>query len=300
MSQLSEQDIDFSVVIPSYNASSTIERALKSVLEQSRTPKEIIIADDCSDDFSKMASIVEHFAKSSSIPVQLIEHHERTNGAAARNRGIDRASAAYIAFLDADDEWETEKLACFAGVIAETKSPALFFSQVTVVRRGQSISIRPEVAPEASQPISEYLFLAGGFMQTSTIVLASEQAKQIRFDERFMRHQDYDLCLRAASLGAQAVFVPKPLTRYHIEGSQYKSKNENLSYCRWWLGEMKGYMSRHGYWGYRLFLLSGRQFVARDYPALLWNALLSCLCLGPVGLWKARKKTRYVIKNIRN
>jgi glycosyltransferase involved in cell wall biosynthesis len=92
-----------SVVIPYYNASLTIARAVQSVLGQTIRPSEIIVVDDGSS--VDPAAVLDQFGSA----VNLIR---KANGGAssARNLGIERSQADWIAFLDADDYWEPCKL----------------------------------------------------------------------------------------------------------------------------------------------------------------------------------------------
>jgi len=91
-----------SVVIPLYNKAKTIERAIRSVLEQKHLPDEIVIVDDGSTD--EGASIARNI--SSDIPIRVISQENR-GVAAARNRGIQESQHEWIALLDADDTWDS-------------------------------------------------------------------------------------------------------------------------------------------------------------------------------------------------
>jgi len=89
----------FSVVIPLYNKKDYIGRAIASVLEQSFNDYELLIVDDGSTDGG--ADVVTEF---DDPRIHLVK--QKNGGcSAARNRGIQEASAEYIAFLDADDIW---------------------------------------------------------------------------------------------------------------------------------------------------------------------------------------------------
>ena len=92
-----------SVVIPAFRAERTIQRAMDSVLAQTKPASEIIVVDDGSPD--NQAAIVSQYGP----PVILLR---QANGktAVARNTGIERATGDFVAFLDADDYWEPEKL----------------------------------------------------------------------------------------------------------------------------------------------------------------------------------------------
>lgn len=101
---MSEAIIPFSVVIPLYNKEATIDRAIRSVLNQTVQDFEIIVVNDGSTDNS--ASVVESI---SDPRIHLINQNNQ-GVSTARNRGIAKAQHELIAFLDADDEWLPEFL----------------------------------------------------------------------------------------------------------------------------------------------------------------------------------------------
>src|SRR5438105_3162891 len=101
-----------SVVIPCFNAARHIAATLKSAVEQSRPPAEVIVVDDGSSDRS--AAVAEAFGP----PVKVLR--QKNQGAAvARNRGVLEAVGEWIAFLDDDDEWNPKRLEAVLSV-AET------------------------------------------------------------------------------------------------------------------------------------------------------------------------------------
>jgi len=95
---------DYTVVIPAYNAADTLEEALRSILEQSVPPAEIIVVDDGSTDGT--VGIVTSFGP----PVTLVSQSNQGCGAAT-NAGISRVATPLLAFLDADDVWLPGKAA---------------------------------------------------------------------------------------------------------------------------------------------------------------------------------------------
>lgn len=97
-----------SVVLPVYNAEATLARALSSVYSQTLLPREVLCVDDGSSDHS--ARVAAQFAHVSGPPLRWLPMPANQGPAAARNHGIDAASQAYIAFLDADDAWHPQKL----------------------------------------------------------------------------------------------------------------------------------------------------------------------------------------------
>lgn len=89
-----------SVVIPLYNKVATIERAIKSVLNQTISDFELIVVDNGSSDGS--VYVVNKILDSR---IQIIEHRDR-GVSKARNKGILTSHSEWVAFLDADDEWQ--------------------------------------------------------------------------------------------------------------------------------------------------------------------------------------------------
>jgi glycosyltransferase involved in cell wall biosynthesis len=94
-----------SVVMPVYNGSATIGRALNSVFGQTFKDVEVIVVDDGSTD--NLAGVLAAFGDHR---VQLIRHSSNKGEPAARNTGIRASRGRYIAFLDCDDEWLDDKL----------------------------------------------------------------------------------------------------------------------------------------------------------------------------------------------
>lgn len=100
---MAQHEHRISVVIPTYNRAGQIAGALRSVLDQTCAPFEVIVVDDGSTDDTEQA--VAPF-------MERIRYIKTANGgaSAARNRGIMEARGEWIAFLDSDDTWFPEKL----------------------------------------------------------------------------------------------------------------------------------------------------------------------------------------------
>jgi glycosyltransferase involved in cell wall biosynthesis len=92
-----------SVIIPVYNREKTIARAIESVLSQTFNDYEIIIVDDGSTDSTK--GLVSRY-----VGRVAYYYQENAGPSKARNTGIQAASGEWIAFLDSDDFWLTNKL----------------------------------------------------------------------------------------------------------------------------------------------------------------------------------------------
>ena len=96
-----------SVILPTYNRAYLINRAVRSVLNQTYKDFELIIIDDGSIDNTE--KVVNEFLEKDKR-IKYIQHEENKGAAAARNTGVKTAKGEYIAFQDSDDEWLPEKL----------------------------------------------------------------------------------------------------------------------------------------------------------------------------------------------
>jgi len=119
---------DLTVIIPLYNKSETIERAVRSVLRQNMQPNAIIIVDDGSEDDGplKIRNLQTHHAC-----IKLIEQ-ENMGVSAARNRGVMESQTTFVAFLDADDEWLPEHTSNLKNVISKNERADFYSVPYTI------------------------------------------------------------------------------------------------------------------------------------------------------------------------
>ncbi len=103
--QLKEKKALVSIVIPTYNRSFLLERAIKSVLAQTYQDIELIIVDDNSTDNTQ--DVVLKFQDSR---IHYIRHSKNKGPSAACNSGIKKSSGEFIGFLDDDDEYLPDKI----------------------------------------------------------------------------------------------------------------------------------------------------------------------------------------------
>ena len=111
--------MDFSVIIPAYNVSSMIGRAIRSAAAQTLPPFEILVIDDCSTDHT--VEVVKALGRE--IPsLRLLSTPANGGPSAARNAGLREAKADWIALLDADDAWKPGRLERLSEVASATSA----------------------------------------------------------------------------------------------------------------------------------------------------------------------------------
>ena len=94
-----------SVIMPSHNSDITLDRAVRSVLNQTYKDLELIIVDNGSVKLPKLSDDILMDSR-----VKMLVYAEVLGAAKARNIGVREASGEYVAFLDSDDYWTPDKL----------------------------------------------------------------------------------------------------------------------------------------------------------------------------------------------
>jgi succinoglycan biosynthesis protein ExoO len=111
--------MDFSVLMPAYNVSGIIERAIRSAAAQTLPPLEILVIDDCSPD--NTVEVVKALARD--IPsLRVLSTPANGGPSAARNVGLRAAKGDWIGLLDADDAWKPGRLERLSEVARETSA----------------------------------------------------------------------------------------------------------------------------------------------------------------------------------
>lgn len=98
-----------SAVIPCYNCSETIEKAVDSIAKQTLIPQEVILVNDDSSD--QTIDILQNLQNTYGKEwIKIIDLKKNVGPGQARNLGWELAAQDYLAFLDADDIWHPQKL----------------------------------------------------------------------------------------------------------------------------------------------------------------------------------------------
>ena len=157
----------FSVVIPLYNKANYIENTIRSVLDQTCDDYELIVVDDGSSDNS-----LELARKYESDRVRVIAQANQ-GVSVARNTGIENARGTFIAFLDADDQWEPQYLQNIHALTEQYPESAIFVTAYAVDMGNGKIHYSTRLEPETGCLPSYWLTLAKGydFVWTSATVI---------------------------------------------------------------------------------------------------------------------------------
>jgi teichuronic acid biosynthesis glycosyltransferase TuaG len=202
-----------SVVIPCYNVRDYVAEAIRSALSQTVLPAEIIVVDDGSTDGSD--SIVAAFA-----PRVNLVRQKNAGPSAARNSGIRLSTGDLIAFLDADDAWEPDKLARQVTALRDHPPAVLCHTQMRIVDRA---GCPGDLGWGGTYGKYDDLLLGCGVCTSSVLVHRAALFSAGLFDPLYAAAHDYDLWLKLARLGPM-VPIPDPLVRYRWHSSNVSSQ----------------------------------------------------------------------------
>ena len=131
---MAQEIIRFLVIMPLYNKAAYVEKAIRSVLEQTYPHYELIVVNDGSKDDS--AVIGERLLKD--IPNARLINQENAGVAVARNNGVAQAKEDYVCFLDADDWWDVSFLQEMQQFIKDYPEAGIWGTNYWYVKKGKT------------------------------------------------------------------------------------------------------------------------------------------------------------------
>jgi glycosyltransferase involved in cell wall biosynthesis len=195
-----------SAVIPTRDRARLVERAVASVLAQSRPPEEVIVVDDGSRD-----DTVARLRSAFPAGVEVIAAGGR-GVSAARNRGIGAARGEWIAFLDSDDEWLPEKLEAQLQTLAAEGCRLCHCDEIWI-RNGRRVNPRRHHRKRGGRIYRDCLPRCA--VSPSAALVARSLLDEVGlFDESLPACEDYDLWLRICAREPVA-YVDRPLVVKH-------------------------------------------------------------------------------------
>lgn len=268
--KLNPKPVPVAVVIPCYACGATIERAVSSVVSQTRGPTEIILIDDASTDdtWTKLTELA------SAYPgwIKLLRHEKNQGVANARNAGWAAASQPYIAFLDADDAWHPEKLAIQYAYMEAAPDVALCGHGHRIL---PNPAMKPDwdLAPLMAQRIHKWsLLLANKFITPS--VMLRRDIRQ-RFSEGRRHMEDRLLWLEIVCTGGRVDCLKLDLAATYKEPYGFGGLSSNL-----WE------MTRADMDNYRVLRASGQLSRFAAYALRLFSLFKFFRRIAKVAVWR--------------
>jgi len=218
-----------SVIIPVYNRASLIGRAISSVLAQTYGNIEIIVVDDASSD--ALDAALSEFA---GAKLRCIAHSANRGAAAARNTGVAAAQGEFVAFLDSDDLWSSEKLDRQVNALEANPDFSVVYcacciQQVDAERRVTSEYVVRRPPPQHPSLYEDLLYncvIVGG---ASSVLIRAGCIPEVGVFDETLPGSDWDLWRRLA-LSHQFLYLDEPLVQVRRHTTNM-SKSFELLFC---------------------------------------------------------------------
>ena len=212
-----------SIIIPAYNAEQTIIKTIESVQKQTFTDYEIIVIDDGSTDRTKdvVSKIEDRRLK--------ILTYQNAGAATARNRGIAQATGKYLAFIDADDLWTSDKLELQLEALQKNPTAGVAYSWTTSVFLYKQKEVWYPCNPVLFEGNVYPKMLLGNFIASGSNPLIRQEAilSVGGFDSDLLHCEDWDFYLRLAAKW-EFVLVPKSQIIYRLSLTSKSLKTSSI------------------------------------------------------------------------
>ena len=202
-----------SIVMPLYNAESTAQESIQSVISQTYHQWELLVVDDGSVD--RGPQLVERLSEQEHR-IHLLSMPENSGAAAARNYGIRQATGQYLAFLDSDDLWDADKLERQLYLMEEKHTPFSYGACRVIHKDGSDTGKWRQVSAQLDFAHALY----GNQMPCLTVMLdrkaLRQQYPELELQFPYIGHEDYALWLSILQLGVTAYGITEPLGAYRV------------------------------------------------------------------------------------
>ena len=186
----------FSIVIPVFNAADTLHETLSAIRAQTCNAWEAILVDDGSTDGSRDLARAE----ARDPRIRLMQNPGK-GPSAARNHGAAQARGAVIAFCDADDLWQPDKLARVAAILSRTEVAAVY-GKVAFYPTGNTGPLRLSTVPGTALTIP-MLLAENPVCTMSNLSIRTAAFRALGgLDETMVHNEDLDLLVRLVAAGA--------------------------------------------------------------------------------------------------
>jgi len=214
----------YSVIMPAFNATETIEAAIRSALLQSIDDLEIVVVDDGSRD--------DTLARAKALAREdtrvRVSSQQNAGPSAARNRAFAEARGELIAFLDADDLLFPEYLERMGSALRGHPGAGFAYTDAWVIdhasgrvrRTSAMVNQNPPIRPATDATTLLRELLRRNFVFVSTVVFREALERAGGWRDSLSAAEDYELWLRIAASGYTAVPVAGRLALHReIAGS---------------------------------------------------------------------------------
>ena len=217
-----------SIIVPVYNVEKYITETMDCVIRQTYPLWELLLVEDGSSD-NTVSVIEEYLKKTEEKRIRLICQPSNMGAARARNRGLQEARGRYIAYLDADDLWEPEKLEKELAFMEEKNAAFAFTGYEFADERGKGLG--KVVHVPATLTYKEALKNTTIF--TTTVMFDTAKIEKTMLEMPVIKSEDTALWWKVLRNGYVAYGLDENLVKYRRVGKSLSS-NKLVAIKRIW------------------------------------------------------------------
>lgn len=200
MNQAATNQAEVFVLVPSYNHAPFVEKCLKSILNQTLTPKKLLVIDDGSRDGSPQ--IIEKVLKNCSFDCELIARENR-GLCATLNEGFAASSGEYFAYLGSDDIWLPKFLAERTKLLDKRETAVLGYGHAFLINDNDEIydsTLDDANSVYYANGDARPMLLKGFAPISSTVFYRRKFLESVAWNEK-AKLEDYEMYLKLAAIG---------------------------------------------------------------------------------------------------
>lgn len=214
-----------SIIMPAHNAEKTLPLAVNSVLAQTYQNYELIIINDCSHD--RTLALAEQYAHTDSR-ISVLSNAENIGVSQTRHKGVESARGEWLAFLDSDDAWTSDKLE--KQMILQRQKNAKFIFTGSAFMDDQDAPINWIM--HVPEKIGYRRLLKQNLVSNSSVLIQKSCYLEHEFIGNGL-HEDFVCWLRLLRSGEAAYGIDEPLLIYRLSSSSKSGNKLKAAKMNW-------------------------------------------------------------------
>lgn len=207
-----------SIIVPVYHAEKYIIETMDCVRAQTYADWELLLVEDCGGDRS--AELIERYMEETKdARIRLIRQPSNMGAALARNRGVREARGRYLAYLDADDLWEPQKLERELAFLKEKDAAFVFTGYEFADEWGRGTGKVVHVPAELGYREA----LKNTTIFTTTVMFDTQKVDRELLQMPVMKSEDTALWWKILRFGYTAYGLDENLAKYRRPGRSLSS-----------------------------------------------------------------------------
>ena len=216
-----------SIITPVYNCEDLLHDTIESVIDQTYKNWELLLVDDCSKDNS--GKIAEEYAKNDKR-IKYIKLKENSGAAVARNTALENSKGRFIAYLDSDDAWKSEKLEKQMNFMLKNNYAFTCTDYEKIDEENNYLK-----TVKIPERVNYNLFLRNTIIQTVGVMVDTKiTGKDVLVMPNIRRRQDAATWAQILKSGHDCYEVPEVLSYYRVVKNSLSSNKFKAAKTNWY------------------------------------------------------------------